>query len=245
MKNLADLEDVKLSSLSELEAFFREKNIPSEQIRFFVNENRNDARCFGIYQDINTGNFIVYKNKDDGTRSVRYEGVDEKLAVNIFFSKLKEEMYKRDTQGLYQSTVSQVKEAQQAKRSLIGKIIGIIAVVISVIVIFFSLRSCNTPRVGYYNFNGSNYYYGNNAWWYYDDFYDDWEYYDGYMDGYNDYYYGNNYDSSYGYPDIEDSSNYESYSDNNYDSYDYSSDDFDSYDFSSWDSSSTDWGSDW
>lgn len=244
---LSDLEDVKIASLSDLETFFREKNIPQEKTRFFVNENRQDPKCFGIYQDVDTGNFIVYKNKSDGSRTVRYEGVDEKLAVSIFFDKLKEEMAARDSQGLYRSSIQQVKDKRKKKGNLISILVAVWAVVISFVVIFFLVKSCvSTPRVGYYNYNDNYYYYGNHAWWYYDDYYDDWEYYDGYIDGYNDYYYGKDYDNSYGYPDITDSETYESYRDSSSDdSYHYSSDDFDSYDFDSWDSGSTDWDSDW
>lgn len=63
MKYLTDVKDVKIYSLSELITFFREKNIPCEKIRFFVNEDRKDPKCFGIYQDKDTGNFIVYKTR--------------------------------------------------------------------------------------------------------------------------------------------------------------------------------------
>lgn len=242
--NLTDLEDVKLSSLTELEDFFRTKKIPEEKIRFFVNQNLNEPRCFGIYQDVDSGDFIVYKNKDDGTRFIRYQGSDEKEAVSIFFDKLKEEMAKRDTQGLYKSTITTVKEEAAKKRKITAIIIAIvISVVIGVAGIFVLSR--HTPKTGYYNYNNNYYYYGNDAWWYYDDYYDDWYMYDGYLDNYNDYYYGNSYDNSYGYSDIDNSYNYESYADSYNDDYHYSSDDFDSYDFSSWDSGSTDWGSDW
>lgn len=242
--NLSELEDVKLSSITELEDFFRTKNIPEEKIRFFVNENRQEPRCFGIYQDVESGDFIVYKNKDDGSRYIRYQGQDEKEAVSIFFDKLKEEMAKRDTQGLYRSTIDTTKEQLKKKRSIrLVVILIVVSVVIGVAGIFMAFK--NRPRTGYYNYGDSYYYYGNDSWWYYDSLYDDWYLYDGYLDNYNDYYYGNNYNDSYGYSDIDDSYNYEQYSDSYNDSYHYSSDDFDSYDFDSWDSGSTDWGSDW
>lgn len=247
---LSDLEDVKLSSLSELENFFREKNIPEEKTRFFVNQNRQDPKCFGIYQDVNTGNFIVYKNKADGTRAVRYEGTDEKLAVSIFFDKLKEEMALRDNQGLYKSSIDQIKEKNLAKRNRTRRFITIFVIMwvmaFAAVPIYFGIKNLFTPKTGYYNYNDSYYYYGHNHWWYYDDLYDDWYIYNGYIDDYNDYYTGSYYDSTYGYSNIYDSEEYDSYSSSNSsNSYDYSSDDFDSYDFDSWDSSSTDWDSDW
>ena len=36
--------------------------------------------------------FIVYKNKADGTRAVRYKGTDEAYAVNELYLKLKDEI---------------------------------------------------------------------------------------------------------------------------------------------------------
>lgn len=242
--NLVDIEDKKIYTLTDLESFFREKNIPKEKIRFFVNENRNDPKCFGIYQDINTGDFIVYKNKADGSRYIRYQGSDEAEAVSIFFDKLKEEMYKRDHQGLYESSVNQAKNNIKKKKN-IGAFIGAIAVFISIVfVILFAFKRYRDPKSGYYHYDNNYYYYGRHRWWYYDDYYDDWYMYDGDLYDYDDYYYASNYDSNYGFSDIEDSYDYETYDDSS-SNYHYSDDDFDSYDFDSWDYSDTDWGSDW
>lgn len=128
MANLIDMEDVKIYSLSELEKLFREVNISQEQIRFFVNVNSKEKECFGVYQDINSGDFIVYKNKDDGTRFIRYQGSDEKEAVSIFFDKLKEEMVIRDAQGLYANNEDQQK---------MEIVLGIVDVADSVLEAFF------------------------------------------------------------------------------------------------------------
>ena len=57
---------------------------------FFIGIDYRQPRAFGIYQAGNE--FIVYKNKADGTRAVRYQGTDEAYAVNELYLKLKDEI---------------------------------------------------------------------------------------------------------------------------------------------------------
>ena len=61
----------KVQSIEELKQKCAEKNMPLEKMRFFIGENRKEPKCFGVYLDEDTGNWIVYKNKADGTRAVR------------------------------------------------------------------------------------------------------------------------------------------------------------------------------
>lgn len=46
------------------------------------------------------GEYIVYKNKDDGTRAVRYKGKDEAYAVNEVYLKLKSEILNQKTHNI-------------------------------------------------------------------------------------------------------------------------------------------------
>ena len=69
--------------------------MPLEKMRFFIGENRKDPKCFGVYQDESTGNWIVYKNKADGTRAVRYEGPDEARAAQEIWNKIGDEVKHR------------------------------------------------------------------------------------------------------------------------------------------------------
>ncbi|MDO4198186.1 MAG: hypothetical protein Q4D13_04260 [Erysipelotrichaceae bacterium] len=242
MVKLTDFKDKKIYSIREMEAFFLEKDIPQEKIRFFVNENRGDSRCFGIYQDPDTGKYIVYKNKDDGSRFVRYEGYDEAKACDVFFSKLKDEMALREkssdnTKKSYSNTR---KSADWPK--IIAYFTGAIAVVGVLISLALFAAGIFGPKTGYYYKDDHWYSYSGSNWYYYDDYYDDWYWYDGTIG--DDYYYSYAVDDSMGVSDVVDSYNYIEPSDTSSDS-SYSDSDFDSYDFDSWDSSDTDWGSDW
>ena len=80
-------------TIEELKKWYQEHNLPPEETtRFFIGKNIQEPRAFGIYKEDETGNYIVYKNKDSGDRSIRYEGKDEAYAVNELYLKLKEEI---------------------------------------------------------------------------------------------------------------------------------------------------------
>ncbi len=78
-------------TIAELELWYRARKLPPENVtRFFIGKNYKGARAFGIYEE--NGRYIVYKNKDDGSRAIRYEGTDEAYAVNELYLKLKSEI---------------------------------------------------------------------------------------------------------------------------------------------------------
>ena len=83
-------------TMDELKEYCSERGMPLLRMRFFIDENYQQPRAFGIYRDGN--DFVVYKNKSDGSRSVRYRGPDEAHAVNELFLKLLEECHNR---GIY------------------------------------------------------------------------------------------------------------------------------------------------
>ena len=78
-------------TIEELKAWYTAHNLPPEEVtRFFIGKDYKEPKAFGIYQD--GERFIVYKNKADGSRAIRYEGGDEAYAVNELYLKLKEEI---------------------------------------------------------------------------------------------------------------------------------------------------------
>ena len=218
-------------TIEELKAFCAEKGMPLEKMRFFIGENIQEPRAFGIYRDEND-RFVVYKNKADGSRAVRYSGPDEAYAVKELYLKLKSEVQLRKGSG---------GGGTPKKR---GISTGTILLIVFLVLLFlYSKLHKSGPRRGYYRYEDDYYYYQNDDWYAYDAALDTW-----YLatslnsmlyDDYDDYWQGEAYYDDYGVEDFEDTQYYEEPSDS-----DSSSDDWD-VDFGSWDSGDTDWGSDW
>ncbi len=82
-------------TIEELKEYCAERNMPLQRMRFFIGENYQKPKAFGIYQN-NAGEFVVYKNKADGSRSIRYHGRDEEYAVSELYLKLLDECHKRN-----------------------------------------------------------------------------------------------------------------------------------------------------
>ncbi len=82
-------------TIEELKEYCAERNMPLQRMRFFIGENYQKPKAFGIYQN-NAGEFVVYKNKADGSRSIRYIGRDEEHAVSELYLKLLDECHKRN-----------------------------------------------------------------------------------------------------------------------------------------------------
>ena len=82
-------------TIDELKEYCAERDMPLLRMRFFIGEDYQGAQAFGIYKDEGADRYIVYKNKSDGSRAVRYSGPDEAYAVNEIYQKLLEECRKR------------------------------------------------------------------------------------------------------------------------------------------------------
>ncbi len=82
-------------TIKELAEYCAERNMPLHRMRFFIGENYTKPKAFGIYQN-SAGEFVVYKNKADGSRSIRYIGRDEEYAVKEIYLKLLDECHKRN-----------------------------------------------------------------------------------------------------------------------------------------------------
>ena len=225
------------ATISQLSACCTYHGMPLEKMRFFIGQDYRQPRAFGIYQD--GDQFIVYKNKDDGSRAVRYHGPDEAYAVNELYTKLLDECHKRNIWpgGKPQEQVEREKKARRRLTALVVATVLVIAVAS-----FFVIRSDRRAHAhdGYYRFDDAGLYYLYGSTWYYDDYYDDydWVVMDdmAYGDGYSSYYIGDAYDQSWGTSDFEQSSAWQQIQDENRTS---------SSDYDSWDSGGTDWSSDW
>ncbi len=73
-------------TLEELKVwFYNTHGLTSEKTHIYVGKDHKEPACFGMYRDEETGDFVVYKNKADGERAIRYQGVDEQYAVNELY----------------------------------------------------------------------------------------------------------------------------------------------------------------
>ena len=86
-------------TIEELKSWYVARKLPPEETtRFFIGKNIKEPKAFGIYKD--GRNFIVYKNKANGQRAVRYKGTDEAYAVNELYMRLKEEILHQKSNNL-------------------------------------------------------------------------------------------------------------------------------------------------
>lgn len=238
-------------TIEELKAWYKDKNLPPEETtRFFIGTNYQGARAFGIYEE--DGEYIVYKNKDDGSRAVRYKGKDEAYAVNELYLRLKSEILNQKAHNL--NSKNQPKE-----KGKVDTLIGVAAMAVFVVGLLYTIYSfisigVNTvrdmPYAGnYYAYDNDVYYcesYVDNSWYLYD--YDQQDYLpvdipQQMYDDIQSYKYSDNegWDQSIEkFEDTEMGQYIESLHDSSSSDSDYSWDSSDS-----WSSDSSDWGSDW
>lgn len=251
-------------TIEQLEQWYQDHHLPPEEVtRFFIGKDIKEPRAFGIFK-AGSGDFIVYKNKSNGERVLRYCGSDEAYAVNELYQRLKAEIAEQkenQKKRAIETEKRRKKEKWQNRNAgcLFGCLAiggGIFAITFAVCIIFAVIAYINddSPAEGYYTYNGSNYYYQDSSWYAYDAEEDNWDEMEdssslSEITKDNQENYSMNRESHEGEL-FEDSEWYKSYSsssdssDDDYDSDDWDNDsDWDSND--SWDSGSTDWDSDW
>lgn len=191
-------------TIEELKEYCIRHNIPTDTMHVYIGENYTGPKAYGIYQD--GENFIVYKNKADGSRAIRYDGMDESYAVNELYQKIRERIinqaeknpkFRKEDTSPYEYDDRPTRRFRRRRRS------RNMWVFIILLLAFLALAmSSGRPR---FTYTESGY-----------EFY--WDTYD-----YDDYDYDNDYDD-YGYDDND--------WDDDWDDYDYDWDDYDD----SWDS---------
>ena len=242
-------------TIEELKEYCAERGMPLLRMRFFIGEDYREAKAFGIYRE--GRNVVVYKNKADGSRAIRYRGPDEEHAVKEIFLKLLDECHSR---GIYPDGAPVARSGGSSRSGgkkkrgggcLSALLYHPFRVFIALMLLGVLVTSCTYGIAhrndGYFQRPGDDkvyYHYG-----------DDWYYtYDinesGYWYGTNDfpeadyesYSLGDTWSSDWGVSDFRESSTWDDLhsSSSDSDSWDSSSSDYDS-----WDSGGTDWDSDW
>ena len=241
-------------TIEELKAFSDKHNLPLKDMRFFLGEDFKEPKAFGIYKD-DDGNFVVYKNKADGSRAVRYQGKDEAYAVNEIYQKMRSEIRMRKQQKPSENDPDVKVGAQRAKQAALKKKRKIadffsIFLVIFLLVLYVVLSCVKSPGKGYYNYDDTYYYYDSSSLYYYDDYNNQWEKTysidDELSKNYKDYSSGSDYSTDFGIDNFNNSQYYLDHNNSNSywnDSWDDDDWDWDSND--SWDYNDSDWDSDW
>jgi hypothetical protein len=255
--------DVTPKTIEELLLWANNHNLPLKDMRFFIGENYNKPRAFGIYKNSHN-EFVVYKNKANGERSIRYQGVDEAYAVNELYMKMKSEIINqkqnnpnlRSTSFRTVQATTATKSTKSIGRTLFGIIYSSLFIAVLIVCIAVPVMKFinNGSKNGYYVYDDNIYYKLGNLWYVSyltSDGNYDWESTDdlpySLLNNLDDYYSSKDYSSQYGCSNFRYSSEYQNYVESNWsdnDSWDSDSD----YDWSSsdsWDSSYTDWDSDW
>ena len=242
-----DREIKEIHTMDDLWLVIDKYHIPLERIRFFIGEDYKQPKAFGIYKDEESGDFIVYKNKANGERAIRYQGKDEDYAVNEIWSKLVSEAQKRGlgymvgendyvpspnkAKGLFKIQEGNAKYVR--KRSTVAYFVSFAVLWISIL----SLTLFHISKNGYYMNNDDIYYRQGYTWYHYDGDVGDngWVEYDGDTSDFEKVD-RSDIDVNYDYEYFENTDTYESYHEDRSDS---------DSDWDSWDSSDTDWDSDW
>ena len=66
--------DNRPKTIEELKIWYQERNLTAPEVtRFFIGTDYRQPKAFGIYKD-DQGDFVVYKNKADGSRAITKDG---------------------------------------------------------------------------------------------------------------------------------------------------------------------------
>ncbi len=250
----------KPATIEELRRYCAVRGMPLEKMRFFIGEDYQQPKAFGIYAE--DGSFVVYKNKADGSRSVRYHGPDEAYAVNQLYQKLLSECHLR---GIYPENYGQpggmrnrgatdagtnagsrsfgksrVNYGRSRERRTASNGLLVVFVIVALLGLIFS--GIAHSKDGYYK-KGNHYYYRDGTRWYMDDL--GWSVVnlaDDFID--SAYFVGNGYSSSWEISDVRDSVAWEQNHRSNDSDRNSWGNDWDT-DWDDWGDFDTDWDSDW
>ena len=158
-------------TLEELIAFARSHNLPLDKMRFFLGQDYPGPKAYGIFRDAD-GSFVVYKNKADGTRAIRYRGPDEAHAVEEIYLKMREEVsrqrgYQAAKRRGVRSAPAVGRAPARSRAGTVSKLLRWILVIAAVVLTAFFYFRRSGSRDGYYRYRGGYYYNQNDDWFYY------------------------------------------------------------------------------
>lgn len=181
-------------TIEELKSWYIARNLPPEETtRFFIGKNIKEPKAFGIYEE--NGTFIVYKNKANGQRAIRYQGTDEAYAVNELYLRLKEEILNQKNINVNKKrgTTRTNSYSKRKSKHLLSTLIFIIMLNVFLVnflapaLVMFNLADKPSSMDYYLSNDGTAYYnegYNNGVyeWWIYDKDSGEWNLYETYDD---------------------------------------------------------------
>ena len=149
-------------TVAELQEYCFLRGMPLEKMRFFIDTDFREPKAFGLYRA--GEQFVVYMNRADGSRLIRYHGPNEAYAVNQLYQKLLSECHKRNIypenfgmpggmrrlglsgSGMY--TGKPVYRSRTTGMREIPVIIKVILVFVAVIMLFLAVMSAGINAAG-------------------------------------------------------------------------------------------------
>lgn len=150
-------------TIEELKAWYTDHNLPPEEVtRFFIGKNITEPKAFGIYKN-DVGDCVVYKNKANGERAIRYQGADEAYAVNELYQRLRAEIADQKARN---PKPDKTKKNKRYGCFLVSLFLAICAIV--------AISNADGIPDGYYKYNNTEYYNQGEKWYKYDADNDTW-----------------------------------------------------------------------
>jgi len=230
-------------TIEELKQWYERRHLPPEEVtRFFIGKNITQPKAFGIYKN-KQGECVVYKNKANGQRAIRYQGKDEAFAVGEILQRLKDEIVSQKARKATDNPLLASGQTNAGCTKTMGLVVAFFGLIFAGIVgLTFHFCGDGIPN-GYYNYQGHHYYHQGTVWFLYNTLNNDWyetQSLDNIINRKNadqyrtDKFEGKRFEETQWYYNSSDDSDY----DDDDDDYDWGDDD-------SWDSDDTDWDSDW
>ena len=169
-------------TIEQLRQWYVDHDLPPENVtRFFIGKNIKSPKAFGIYRD-SSGDFVVYKNKSNGERAVRYQGGDEAYAVNELYQRLKSEIADQKSRKPKKAYTPDERISRNEppikvrKQSKVPPVVRnfLLITVVFLVISGLSIAFDKTPIQGYYRYENKEYYYQKPNWYEYDQANDDW-----------------------------------------------------------------------
>lgn len=178
-------------TIDELKQWYADHHLPpAEKTRFYIGLDYQGPRAFGVYRNAK-GEFVVYKNKDNGQRAIRYQGTDEAYAVNELYLKLKEEILNQKRHNSLRSksgnTTGNKRRKKKSGSPDFSVVFCAVLVIITIVTSIGKFSIFANRHEGYYRVNDRMLYRYYNTWYEYQDDYGD-------DDTYSDYSYSDSDD---------------------------------------------------